>query len=448
MEVQTKNILDKKLLKEFELFFPKELLNKNVNDYIEKVKGTYNLKGFRKGQVPANIIKEKHGEAILADELEKLLKENIKKIVKEKDLKLALEPKVDIKKIALDLDLSANITFEIFPEIPEIELAKIKLTKREAELSDAEISEEVKKFAKYFCKWTKQEQGYKAKLNDAVKIDYVGKIDGEEFEGGSAKDYQLELGSKSFIDDFEDQLVGKKAGDKVNVKVKFPKDYHSEKFAGKSAEFAVLIHEILVAEIPEITDEFTKEKLGLDSSKLLQENIKKELEKRNNEMSVEAFKIELFEFLNKKYDFELPKGLIEAQTKSLWHDIEEELKTNPNKFKNEKEKNKAYEEKEELAKKMIRCSMILSKIATDNKIEVKKEDFDAEIQKTLARFPGQEKQVIEYYQKNPQAIENIRLTLIESKAIEFIISQESVEKKKTSFKDFEKFYKKILESLK
>ncbi|MFZ9470270.1 MAG: hypothetical protein ACO26G_04390, partial [Rickettsiales bacterium] len=100
------------------------------------------------------------------------------------------------------------------------------------------------------------------------------------------------------------------------------------------------------------------------------------------------------------------------------------------------------------AKKMIRCSMILSKIATDNKIEVKKEDFDAEIQKTLARFPGQEKQVIEYYQKNPQAIENIRLTLIESKAIEFIISQESVEKKKTSFKDFEKFYKKILESLK
>ena len=448
MEVQTKNILDKKLLKEFEIFYPKELLSKNVNDYIEKVKGTYNLKGFRKGQVPANIIKEKHGEAILADELEKLLKENIKKIVKDHNLKLALEPKVDIKKIALEQDLTAKISFELYPELPEIELAKIKLTKREAELSDVEISEEIKKFAKYFCKWSKQEQSYKAKLNDAVKIDYVGKIDGEEFEGGSAKDYQLELGSKSFIDDFEEQLVGKKAGDKVTVKVKFPKDYHSEKFAGKSAEFAVNIHEILCAELPEITDEFTKQNLGLENAQTLQDNIKKELEKRNEEMSVEAFKIELFEFLNKKYDFDLPQGLIEAQTKSLWQDTEEELKTNPNKFKNEKEKNKAYAEKEELAKKMIRCGMILSKIAEEQKIEVKKEDFDAEIQKILSRYRGQEKQVIDYYQKNPQALENIRLTLIEAKAIEFIISQNSIEKKKTSFKDFEKFYKKILESLK
>ncbi|NBX52519.1 MAG: trigger factor [Proteobacteria bacterium] len=446
MEAQIKNTFDKKLRKEFSLILPKELVNKKIDDYIEKVKGTYNIKGFRKGQVPANIIKEKHGVAIMADEAEKLISENIRKIVADNKLKLALQPKVDLKKMELGHDIEIALTLEIFPEVPEIDLKKIKVVKREIILEDSEIQEETKKFAKYFCKWTKQEPSYKAKLSDAVKIDYVGKIDGEEFEGGSAKDYQLELGSKSFIDDFEEQLVGKKGGDKVTVKVKFPKDYHSEKFAGKSAEFAVSIHEVLVAELPEITDEFVKEKFGFDNKNTLQDKLKQELEKRNQEMSTDAFKIELFDFLNKKYDFDLPTGMVEEQTKSLWKTVEDELKTNPNKFKNDKEKDKAREAKSELAKKLIRSGIILSKICELNKIEVTKEDLDKELQKSLARFPGQEKQVIEYYQKNPQILENIRLNAVEDKAINFLINLESTEKKKTSFKDFEKFYKKLNES--
>ena len=186
----------------------------------------------------------------------------------------------------------------------------------------------------------------------------------------------------------------------------------------------------------------------MESKKVFEENLKKELEKRNDEMTFDAFKIELFEFLNKKYDFDLPVGMVEEQTNIMWREIEEELKTNPQKFKNDKEKEKAREIKEELAKKMIRCGIILSKICEQNKIELSKEDFDKEIAKVLARFPGQEKQVIEYYQKNPQIIENIRLTAIETKAINFVMNQETTEKKKNSFKDFEKFYNKLLEELK
>jgi trigger factor len=178
----------------------------------------------------------------------------------------------------------------------------------------------------------------------------------------------LELGSKSFIDDFEEQLVGKKAGDELTVKVKFPKEYRVENLAGKPAEFEVKIHEILVAKLPEITDEFVKESFGLESKKVFEENLKKELEKRNDEMSFDAFKIELFEFLNKKYDFDLPVGMVEEQTNIMWREIEEELKTNPQKFKNDKEKEKAREAKEELAKKMIRCGIILSKICEQNKL--------------------------------------------------------------------------------
>lgn len=448
MEARIKNTHDKKLRKDFELILPKELVNAKIDEYIEKIKGTFNLKGFRKGQVPVGVIKEKHGSAIMIDEVEKLISENIKKIVADNKIKLALQPKVDLKKIEMGKDVEINLVMELFPEVPEIDIAKIKVVKKEIEIADTELSEELQRFAKYFCTWDKQESGYKAKLKDAVKIDYVGKVDKKEFEGGSAKDYQLELGSKSFIDDFEEQLVGKKAGDELTVKVKFPKDYRVENLAGKPAEFDVKIHEILVAKLPELSDEFVKENLGIENKKTLEENLKKELEKRNQEMSFDAFKIELFEFLNKKYDFDLPAGMVEEQTNIMWREIEEELKTNPQKFKNDKEKEKARETKEELAKKMIRCGIILSKICEQNKIELSKEDFDKEIAKVLARFPGQEKQVIEYYQKNPQIIENIRLTAIETKAINFVMNQETTEKKKNSFKDFEKFYNKLLEELK
>lgn len=448
MEARIKNTHDKKLRKDFELILPKELVNKKIDDYIAKIQGTFNLNGFRKGQVPVSVIKDKHGSAIMIDEVEKLISENIKKIVADNKIKLALQPKVDLKKIEMGHDVEVTLIMELFPEVPEIDVKKVKVVKKEIEIAESELSEEFKKFAKYFCTWDKQDTGYKAKLKDAVKLDYVGKIDKKEFEGGSAKDFQLELGSKSFIDDFEEQLVGKKAGDELTVKVKFPKDYRVENLAGKPAEFDVKINEILVAKLPEITDEFVKESFGFESKKVFEENIKKELEKRNEDMTFDAFKIELFEYFNKKYDFDLPAGMVEEQTNIMWHEIEEELKTNPQKFKNDKEKEKAREAKEELAKKMIRCGIILSKICEQNKIELSKEDFDKEIAKVLARFPGQEKQVIEYYQKNPQIIENIRLTAIETKAINFVMNQEATEKKKNSFKDFEKFYNKLLEELK
>lgn len=445
MEPRIKNTHDKKLRKDFEVILPKELINKKIDDYIERIRPTYNLKGFRKGQVPVKLIKEKHAPAIMAEETEKLISETLKKIVADHNIKLALQPKVDVKKMELEHDIELSVITEIFPEVPEIELKKIKITKREITINDEDIAEEIKKFAKYFATWNKQDSSYKSKLQDAVNIDYVGKIDKQEFAGGSAKNYQLELGSKSFIADFEDQLVGKKAGDNVVVKVKFPKDYQAEDLAGKSAEFEVKINEVLSAEIPAITDEFLKEKIGIADKKTFEENLKKELEKRNEEMSFDAFKTELFEFLNKKYDFELPAGLVEEQTNLMWREVEEELKVNPQKFKNDKEKAKAREAKEDLAKKMIRCGMILSKVCEVNKIEPSKEDFDKEIAKILARFPGQEKQVIEYYQKNPQILENVRLTAIETKAINFIANQENIEKKQVGAKDFEKFYTKLLE---
>jgi trigger factor len=446
MEVQIKNTYDKKLKKDFHVVIPAQLVDKKVTDYISKVQGTFSLKGFRKGQVPLAVIKEKYGASIMAEESDKIINDAIKKIVTDNNLKLALTPKIDIKTFEAGKDIELVATIEIYPQIPEVELSKLKVVKRDPEVVAADVEESFTKLLKFYRKWNPKPAGEKAKIGDSVNIDYLGKIDKVEFEGGAAKAYQLELGSKSFIDDFEDQLVGKKAGDEVRVKVKFPKEYHNEDFSGKAAEFEVKINEVLSAEMPEVSDEFVKNNFGLENKSKLEEAVKKQIEDSYQNISRDLFKKELFDFLNKKHDFDLPVGLVEEQLNNLWAEVEEELKTNPDKFKNEKEKEKAKDKKRETSERMIRCGMILSDLAQKNKIEVTNEDINKEIGKILARFPNQEKAVLDYYQKNSGAVQQLRGSIIEEKTIDFIVNNPALEKKKISPKELDKLWQKATQS--
>ena len=296
MEVQINNIADSKLKKEYKIIVPQDLIDSKVNEYIEKVRGNFNLKGFRKGQVPAKVVKEKYGKSILAEESDKLINDTIKKIVTDNDLKLALSPKVDVKEFKENIDLEISATFELYPEVPEIDLQKIKVTKREPIINQSDVDESFEKLLKFYRKWEPKAEGEKAKKDDSVDIDYVGKIDDKEFEGGSAKNHRLELGSKSFIDNFEDQLVGKRKGDEVKVKVKFPKEYHKDEFAGKPAIFEVKINDVLSASMPEIDDKFIKDNFGLDNKEKLEEAVKKQVEDSYKDVKTNLFKKELFDF--------------------------------------------------------------------------------------------------------------------------------------------------------
>jgi trigger factor len=445
MEIQIKNTFDKKLKKDFHVIIPRQLIETKVNDYIEKVRGNFSLKGFRKGQVPAAVIKEKYEASIMADESDKIINDTVKKIVTDNNIKLALTPKIDIKTFEAGKDVEFTAVMELYPQVPEVELNKIKVIKRDSEISAADLDESLTKLLKFYRKWNPKAASEKAKLGDSVNIDYLGRIDKVEFEGGAAKGYQLELGSKSFIDDFEEQLVGKKAGDEVRVKVKFPKEYQKEEFAGKAAEFEVKINEVLAAEMPEINDEFIKNNFGLESKAKLEEAVKKQIADNYQSMERNLFKKELFDFLNKKHDFELPAGLVEEQLANLWAETEEELKANPNKFKNDKEKERAKEKKREIAQRMIRCGMILSDLAQKNKVEVTNDDLNQEIGKILARFPNQEKAVLDYYQKNASAVQQLRGSIIEEKTIDFILSNSGLEKKKVSLKELDKLWQKASE---
>ncbi|MBU6141256.1 MAG: trigger factor [Proteobacteria bacterium] len=439
MSVAIKNTYDKKLKKDYHVTIPYAMIDEKINDYVKKIRTTFSLKGFRKGQVPVDVIKEKYGKSIMADEADKIISSTLKKIVEDNKIKLALSPKIDVKTFESGKDIEFTAVLEIYPEVPEIELNKVKVTKREAEISAADVDDALNKMLKFYRKWNKQDAGYKSKTGDSVNIDYVGKIDKTEFEGGAAKGHQLELGSNSFIDDFEKQLTGKKAGEEVRVKVKFPKEYHKEEFAGKAAEFDVKINEVLTAEMPEVTDEFVKTNFGMENKEKLVEALKKQLSGSYEEMSRSFFKKEFFDLLNKKYDFDLPAGLVEEQLNQIWNEDEQ------SKYKTEKEQEKAKEKKRELSERMIRCGMILSELAQKNKLEVTNDDVNKEFEKILSRFPGQEKAVIEYYQKNQGAVQQLRGSILEEKAMDFVLNQPAIERKKIALKEFDKLWAKANE---
>lgn len=436
MEVAIKNTYDKKLKKDYHITIPHEIIDRHINSYIEKIRDTFSLKGFRKGMVPPDVIKEKYGQSIMAKEADKIISDTLKKIVDENKLKLALSPQIDIKIFENGKNIELTAVLELYPQVPEVELNKVKITKRDVEIASSDIDDALNKMLKFYRKWDKQDANYKAKLGDAVNIDYTGRIDKVEFEGGSAVGHQLELGTNSFIGDFEKQLVGKKAGDETRVKVQFPPEYHKAEYAGKLAEFNVKINGVLTGQIPEITDEFVKNTFGMESREKLTAAVNKQISDSYENMSRTLFKQELLDFLNKKYDFELPVGLVNEQLNQLWTEVEE------NKFKEEKEKKKAKEKKRALAQRMIRCGMILSKFAQKNKIEVTNDDIKKELGKVLARLPGQEKAIVEYYQKDQSAVQQLRNFILEEKAVDFVLNQSGLEKKKITLKEFDKIWQK------
>lgn len=445
MEVKIKNVFDKKLKKDYQITVPYQIIEAKINDKVVQIKSNIKMDGFRQGQVPEDVIKQKYGQSIMAEESDKIISDTLKKIVKDNNLKPALPPKVDVKTFEANKDLEITASIELYPEVPEVDIAKSKVVKKEAEVTASDVDEALNKLLKFYRSWNSQDASYKAKKGDAVNIDYLGRIDKVEFEGGKAQGYQLELGSKSFIDDFEDQLIGKKAGDQVKVKVKFPKEYHNAEFAGKAAEFEVKINSVLTAQMPELNDEFIKNTFGIETKAKLEEEVKKQVEANYESISRNLFKKELFDFINKKYDFDLPEGLVEDQLKGLWEIVEAEIKDNPNKFKNDKEKEKAKEKKRELAARMIRCGMVLNELAQKNKIEVTNDDINKEFSKILARFPNQEKAILEYYQKNSAAVQQLRGSIIEEKSIDFVLANSAIEKKKISIKDLDKAWQKANE---
>ena len=287
-------------------------------DKIDEIQKAAKLPGFRPGKVPKSYLEQRFGQSVTKEIIDELIREASLKLIKDKDLRMASQPTIDIQEYKEGKDLNYEFQCELFPEIAELDYQKIKLTNYIVKISKAEIEKQIefKLSALKSFQEIKNSKDIEVRKGMGVKINYEGYIDGKKFDGGSSKDYQLEIGSKTFIDSFEDQLVGLKIGDHKKVKVKFPKDYHKEEYQGKTATFEVDILDILQVIRPELNDKFAKEQ-GVKNVAEYHDHVKKEIETVYKKQSKEQFKKELFDYVDSKVEVELPPSMVDNEFQSL-----------------------------------------------------------------------------------------------------------------------------------
>ena len=433
-----KKVSDKDLELKFEISVSVDELKQEMEKEAEKQQKTLKIDGFRKGKVPLSVIKNKYSALILSESAENLVENTINKIIDENKYALISRPKIEIKTLESDKDFEFTATLELYPEIPAIDYKKIKLEKEKVEISDKEIEESQKRILKNFLQWVEQENTYKAEKGDKVNINFLGKIDGKPFDGGKAENYDLELGSKSFIDTFEDQLIGAKTGDEITVKVSFPENYHSKELAGKPATFDVKINSVSTPGEQEVNDEFIKKNLNIENLEKFHEMIKKELTSIYERGSKNKIKNAIFEWLKKNVKIELPKTIVDEEFNRQWAEVERDLSKNPNKFKDEKEKEEEKDKIRKEAEESIKLGLILSQIGKENNIQVQETEIIEEIRKRAASMPGQEQMFVDFYLKNKTALNQITGSILEDKVIDFIADKADTKEVVVSVEDLKK----------
>ncbi len=424
-----------KLAHSFSITIPATVFQDKMTQKLAEIQKEAKIQGFRPGQAPLSLIKSKYESAVKGEVLDALVQEYVDKTFKENDVRPALRPKIELKQFEDGKDIELTVDMEALPKVVPTDIKTLELTKMSAEAGEEEINEALKKLADSKKTTELLDEKRATKTGDVVVIDFTGSIDGAEFKGGSGKDYYLNLGSNTFIPGFEDQLVGHEIGETVDVNVTFPDTYHAKDLAGKKALFKVVLKELRRFKTPEIDDAFAK-LFGAESADKLKEMIKTELNREYGRIARMHAKRALLDKLAETHDFEVPAGMVDLEFDSIWRQFEEAKK---NGALDEDEKNKSEDalkkEYRDIAERRVRLGLLLAEIANQNKVSLTQEDLTAAVMAEARRYPGQEKTVFEYYQKNPRALDALRAPLFEEKVVDFILDTAKVADQKVSVKD-------------
>lgn len=423
------------LTKKYQVTVTKEALEEKLDAKIKEMQPQVSLKGFRPGKVPASHIRKMFGQSIMKDVVEEVLNETSQQAINDNKLRPAGQPQIDLRANGEDVtngkaDLEYNMTVESIPEFEAVDPATLKFTRLVTELDDAIVDERLAELAKGQKTYKKKAKTAKAKMGDAVLIDFVGSIDGEEFEGGAMEGHQLVLGSGTFIPGFEDELVGVKAGDEKDVVVTFPDDYQAADLAGKEAVFKTVVHEVQGEKDAVMDDELAK-KFGMEDLDALKAAIKEQLEAELDGQSRMKLKRAILDELDGKHDFELPKGMVETEFTNIWNQVKAEKEAGQ---LDEDDAAKSDEELEadyrKIAERRVRLGLVLAEMGQKENIDISNDELQNALVAEARRYPGQEQQVIEFYQKNPQALAQLRAPIYEEKVVDLITDKATVKEKK------------------
>ena len=418
----------KGLNKDLKVLIDKKTINTYMENKYEEIKKTVVLKGFRPGKVPKDVLKRQFGKAIFGEVLDKVLKETSTKALDQNKIKPAGQPKIDLKTYGEDKDLEYVISVTELPKVEIKSVENIKFDEYNVKIEDSETDKRIKEIAKNQNNYKDVKPDVKSKEGNLVVFDYKATIDGKDFTGGEGKNTQLVLGKDLFIKGFDKQLIGVKKNEEKLVDVILPESYPQKEFAKKNAKFKCKIISVKKPEEVKIDDEFAKN-LGAKDLADLKKLISKQINDEYKNSLETLSKNQILKELEKFKISEIPENLIEQEVKILSEGMkEDEIKKNQKDF-------------EEKAKKRIKIGLILNEFAQQNNIKVEEHEIQLEVQKQIRMMPGQEKMVMEFYQKNPSALASIRGNVYEEKIIKSIKSKAKANKKDITKEEAEKILK-------
>ena len=436
--MQVKETQNEGLKRGYQMTLPAADLAAMVDQKLKEAQPEVEMKGFRKGKVPMAMLKKQFGPRVLGDAMQDSVDGALRAHLETSGDRPAVQPKIEMQdgeNWKEGDDVVVNVSYEVLPAIPEVDLSKLKLERLVVKAEDAAVTEALENLAKNAKSYEDKKKGSKAAKDDQIVIDFKGSVDGELFDGGSAEDYPLVLGSGSFIPGFEDQLTGAKVGDEVEVKVQFPADYGHAALAGKDAVFATTVKAIKKPVDAKLDDELAK-RFGAESLDKLKENIAERLEAEYKGASRAVMKRAVLDQLDGQVNFDLPEVLVEAEADQIAHQLYHE--EHPEDHGHNHGAIETTDEHKKLAERRVRLGLLLAEIGQKAEVKVSDQEFTQAVMMQARQYPGQERQFFEFIQQNPQAQQQLRAPIFEDKVIDYIADQAKVADKTVSKEDLEK----------
>jgi len=430
--------LNEGLKRAFTITIPAQEIDAQVDAQLKTMAPRINMPGFRPGKVPANLVRKMHGPALQQEALNSAVQESVQRVIADQKLRPAMQPEVSLAEdYEPGKDAEVTLSLEALPELPEPNIAKLKLERLTVEADDAAIGAALQKLAADQKTYEAAKPAYAAKEGDLVVMDFVGKVGGEPFEGGAGEGMQIALGSGQLIPGFEDQLIGAKANDEKVISVTFPENYNVEALKGKPAVFEVLVNEVRTPKAAVADDDFAKS-LGLEGIDQLRELMKGQVEQESGGLTRTHMKRKLLDQLAATHDFPVPETMVEAEFAQIWQQLEREAAGEPDPEKARAEMETERGDYHAIAERRVRLGLLLSEIGTRNGVQVDQNEMSRLIAQAAQQYaPKERERFIEYVQQNPMAGAQLRAPLFEDKVVDWLFEHAEISDRSVSRAELE-----------
>ncbi len=443
--MQVTETLSDGLRREFKVVVPASELDTRLQAKLEELKGTTQIRGFRPGKVPLNHMRRLFGRQTMSQIVQDLLDENARKALADRGERAAMQPKFDMTEDETEAteildakkDLEFSMKYEVLPKVSLGDFSGLKVERPVTDVTESDIQEQLDRLADNARTYTPKDGT--AENGDRVTIDYVGKLDGEPFEGGADTGANLVLGSKQFVPGFEEQLVGAKAGDTPVLNITFPDNYAATHLAGKSATFDVTVTEVS-SPGPITMDDAFASRFGVESMEKLRETLRRQVEAQYGPFTRQKVKRQVLDQLDGQYAFDVPPSMVDQEFDTIFKQVMQDLVRNTKTFEDEGTTEEAAREYyRKIANRRVRLGLVLAEIGDQQKIEVTENELQRAVAAEIRRYPQQEQQILQYYRSNPGALANLRAPIFEEKVIDYLLTRASVSDKQVSKEELTRY---------